>query len=331
MPIKIAAGMPTGSSMARLRDLRNTLLSRMTISSGLADAADAAASSIVSGCDDDMNERYIDFFTPFTALVMAPFLPKPRGHSPEDSSSALSRTSPPPCPKARGGARARPRVEPRARSARRRVVRRGWHHDAHRARGRARRRRTPRRRERARPSNLLEHGRVLTPAVSFVRRDGDARSGARRAPIVLRLAVQSQPTMPAWRQSAKDLSRTKSVARRRVIGAFRARFFPGSRTEKYHTFLDSNATPVALFRPASGNDAFLLSRSAAATTRSRGAKINRSRGNGEVDGTIRFVSALPRSRILAAVARARALVSTRKRASGEHTRVISQRCTKRTH
>ena len=82
--------MPTGSSMARLRDLRNTLLSRMTISSGLADAADAAASSIVSGCDDDMNERYIDFFTPFTALVMAPFLPKPRGHSPEDSSSALS-------------------------------------------------------------------------------------------------------------------------------------------------------------------------------------------------------------------------------------------------
>ena len=134
--------------------------------------------------------------------------------------------------------------------------------------------------------------------------------------------------MPAWRQSAKDLSRTKSVARRRVIGAFRARFFPGSRTEKYHTLLDSNATPVALFRPASGNDAFLLSRSAAATIRSRGAKINRSRGNGEVDGTIRFVSALPRSRILAAVARARALVSTRKRASWEHTRVISQRCTK---
>ena len=167
--------------------------------------------------------------------------------------------------------------------------------------------------------------------MSFVRRGGDARSGARRGPSVLRLAVQSQPTMPAWRQSAKDLSRTKSVARRRVIGAFRARFFPGSRTEKYHTFLDSNATLVAFFRPASGNDAFLLSRSAAATIRSRGAKINRSRGNGEVDGTIRFVSALPRSRILAAVARARALVSTRKRASWEHTRVISQRCTKRTH
>ena len=74
----------------------------------------------------------------------------------------------------------------------------------------------------------------------------------------------------------------------------------------------------------------LLSRSAAATIRSRGAKINRSRGNGEVDGTIRFVSALPRSRILAAVARARALVSTRKRASWEHNRVISQRCTKKT-
>ena len=212
--------------MARLRDLRNTLLSRMTISSGLADAADAAASSIVSGCDDDMNERYIDFFTPFTALVMAPFLPKPRGHSPEDSSSALSEDLSASLSESARRARARPRVEPRARSARGRVVRRGAQDDAHRARGRARRRRTPRRRERARPSNLLEHGRVLTPAVSFVRRDGDARSGARRAPIVLRLTVQSQPTMPAWRQSAKDLSRTKSVARRRVIARVPRIFFP---------------------------------------------------------------------------------------------------------
>ena len=46
---RIAAGIPTGSSMAFFSDCRNTLLSRMRTSFGSTDAADAFACSMVSG------------------------------------------------------------------------------------------------------------------------------------------------------------------------------------------------------------------------------------------------------------------------------------------
>jgi hypothetical protein len=52
------------------------------MSFGSAAAADARASSIVSGVEELMKARYAAFLTPFTALVMRPFLPKPSGHSP---------------------------------------------------------------------------------------------------------------------------------------------------------------------------------------------------------------------------------------------------------
>ena len=84
----IAAGMPTGSAMACLSALRKILFSRITTSSGFAAAADAAASSLVSGVDEDMNERYAAFLTPLMASPTAekrPFLPKPTGHSPPDA------------------------------------------------------------------------------------------------------------------------------------------------------------------------------------------------------------------------------------------------------
>ena len=89
----IAAGMPTGSAMACLSALRKILFSRMTTSSGFTAAADAAASSLVSGVDEDMKDRYAAFLTPLMASPTAekrPFLPKPTGHSPPVAGASLA-------------------------------------------------------------------------------------------------------------------------------------------------------------------------------------------------------------------------------------------------
>jgi hypothetical protein len=79
--------------MACLSALRKILFSRMTTSSGFTAAADAAASSLVSGVDEDMKERYAAFLTPLMASPTAekrPFLPKPTGHSPPVAGASLA-------------------------------------------------------------------------------------------------------------------------------------------------------------------------------------------------------------------------------------------------
>ena len=122
----IAAGMPTGSAMACLSALRKILFSRMTTSSGFTAAADAAASSLVSGVDEDMKDRYAAFLTPLMASPTAekrPFLPKPTGHSPPVAGASLAVSASVLLSPSFPGLRARVLVERRAmeRPARRRA------------------------------------------------------------------------------------------------------------------------------------------------------------------------------------------------------------------
>ena len=254
--------------MARLRDLRNTLLSRMMTSSGLADAADAAASSIVSGCDEDEREAH-GLLHAVHGVGDGAVLAEAQGALAGGLLLRLVRRLLRLLVRKRAEGRGAParRTEGAVGARARRPL---WM--ASRRASRARTGAATPHAAAERACALIERDRTRTRprAIRFVRASG--RRSAQWRPTTARGApVPSDP--PAWRQSGKDLSRTKSVARRSGDWRVPRSFFSRFGNQKKNTPPDFHDNPVALFRATGGLCVFsaccaLTSRAASAHKKS---------------------------------------------------------------